>query len=251
VKRTEKFEEALIALREQIIRGTFGERGQMPPLSTLASEFGVKNTSMSEVIRILQAEGLIASAGNRRLTATPPRKRIPLMDKPFVEYIKAEGLEPVTDYVEEPARLPMSEELAARFRVPEGTPYVARIRRDGTTIQMYRLTNKYYLSELIDDETLAAMQANNRHDTILDIKKKKHISSRFMLEETITRLPTEQERELLGIARISPILVVTRTCYDEEGGRVLWFNSIAHVGSLFVLRHEYHGEQLWSNSEGK
>lgn len=251
MKRTEKFEEALVKLREQIVRGAFGERGQMPPLSTLANEFKVKNTSMSEVVRILQAEGLIASAGNRRLTATPPRKRIPLMDRPFVEYIRAEGLEPVTEYVEDPERLPMGKELAMAFDVSEGTLYVARIRRDGTPNQMYRLTNKYYLSELIDDETLAAMKIDNRHDAILDIKNKKNISSHFMLEETITRLPTEQERELLNIARVSPVLVVTRTCYDEEGGRVLWFNSIAHVGSLFVLRHEYRGEQLWAGNEAK
>jgi DNA-binding GntR family transcriptional regulator len=249
MKKAERFEEAAAKLREQILKGVFGERGQMPPMSVLEQELGVKHTTMVEVIRLLQGEGLVTGNGNRRLTATPPRKRVPLTDAPFTVYLRREGLEPVTEYLELPERKPMDKELATLFGVPEGTLYVARIRRDGTPMTKYRLTSKYYLSSLIDDETLKGMQGNDRYDAILDIKQKQGISAHFMTEDIIARLPTDQERELLNVVRTAPVLEVLRAGYDQEGGYVLWLNRIVHVGSLFVMHYEHRGEQLWKEAE--
>jgi DNA-binding GntR family transcriptional regulator len=249
MKKAEKFEEAAAKLREQILKGVFGERGQMPPMSVLEKELGVKHTTMVEVIRLLQGEGLVIGNGNRRLTATPPRKRVPLTDAPFTVYLRREGLEPVTEYLELPERKPMNKELAALFGVPEGTLYVAQVRCDGTATTKYRLTSKYYLSSLIDDETLKGMRENDRYDAILDIKQKKGISTHFMIEDIIGRLPSDRERNLLNIARTAPVLEVTRTGYDQEGGHVLWLNRIIHVGSLFVMHYEHRGEQLWKEAE--
>lgn len=223
MKKAEKFEEATAKLREQIMKGVFGERGQMPPMSVLEKELGVKHTTMVEVIRLLQGEGLITSNGNRRLTATPPRKRIPLTDRPFIEYIRQEGLEPVTEYLKLPERKPMDKELAALFGVPEGTLYVARIRRDGTATTHYRLTSKYYLSSLIDNETLAGMRENDRYDAIMDIKQKQGISSQLMTEDIIARLPTDQEKNLLNIARTAPVLEIVRRLLRSGG----WICSLA------------------------
>lgn len=251
MKKAEKFEEAIAKLREQILKGVFGERGQMPPMSVLEKELGVKHTTMVEVIRLLQGEGLITGNGNRRLTATPPRKRVPLTDAPFTTYLRREGLEPVTEYLELPERKPMDKELAMLFSVSEGTLYVARVRRDGTSTTKYRLTSKYYLSSLIDDETLKRMQGNDRYDAVLDIKQKKGVSTHFMIEDVIARLPSDRERDLLSIARTAPVLEVTRTSYDQEGGHVLWLNRIVHVGSLFVMHYEHRGEQLWKETETK
>ena len=251
MKKAEKFEEASAKLREQILKGVFGERGQMPPMSVLEKELGVKHTTMVEVIRLLQGEGLVTGNGNRRLTATPPRKRVPLTDAPFTTYLRQEGLEPVTEYLEVPERKPMDKELARLFGLPEGTLYVARVRRDGTATTTYRLTSKYYLSSLIDDETLRGMQGDDHYDAVLDIKQKKGMSAHFMAEDVIARLPSEPEREWLNIARTAPVLEVTRTCYDHEGGHVLWLNRIIHVGSLFVMHYEHRGERLWKEAETK
>jgi DNA-binding GntR family transcriptional regulator len=100
------------------------------------------------------------------------------------------------------------------------------------------------LSELIDDDTLAGMQANDQFDAILDIKRKKDISAKFMTEDIISRLPNADEQERLGIARTAPIMEVTRTCYDQRGGRVIWLNRIVVVASLFVMHYEYERETL-------
>lgn len=188
---------------------------------------------MNQVILQLQGEGLItAGNGNRRLMATPPRKRVPMRDTPFTRFLHDQGLEPVTEYLERPERLPMNESLAKAFDMPLGTLYVVRRRCDGTKHVRYRLTSKYFLSELLDDETLAGMQADNQYDAILDIKQKKGISAKFMTEDIIGRLPTNEEQEHLEIVRTAPVLEVTRTCYEQKDERVLWLNRIVVVASL-------------------
>ena len=135
--------------------------------------------------------------------------------------------------------------LAQAFGVPEGTLYVARMRRDGTKRVHYRLTSKYFLASLIDDETLAGMQENNRYDAILDMKNKHGLIATFMTEDIIARLPTTQEQNLLEIVRAAPVMEVKRTCYDRKDGKVLWLNSIILVASLFIFHQEHTGEALW------
>jgi GntR family transcriptional regulator len=251
--KAEKLEEVVALLREQILRGDYGVRGYLPSRSILEHEFGISHSMMNQVILQLQGEGLIASGNGRskRLTVTPPRNRVPLRDVPFVRFLREQGLEPVTEYLERPERKLMSDALAREFGVPGGTPYIARVRRDGTKQVHYRLTSKYYLASLIDDETLAGMQADDRYDAILDIKNKHGIVATFMTEDIIARLPTTQEQELLGIVRTAPVMEVKRTCYDRQGGRVLWFNRIVLVASLFVFHQDYEGEALWKEENGK
>jgi DNA-binding GntR family transcriptional regulator len=247
--KAEKLEEAVAQLREQILRGDYGVRGFLPSRADLEREFGVTHSTMNQVILQLQGEGLISPGGGstKRLIATPPRKRVPLHDAPFTRWMKEQGLEPITEYLEKPERKPMDADLAQAFGVEPGTFYVARIRRDGTAQASYRLTSKYYLAELVDDDTLAGMQADDRYDTIMDIKQKKGISYQFMTEDLIGRLPTVPEQQRLGIARSAPVMEVTRTCYDYKGGRVLWLNRIVAVASLFVYHKEYEGELLWKD----
>lgn len=250
--KAEKLDETVAQLREQILRGDYGVRGLLPSRSSLEKEFGISHSIMNQVILQLQGEGLITTGnGNRRLMATPPRKRVPMRDIPFTRFLRDQGLEPVTESLERPERLPMDARLAKAFGVPTGTLYVARIRRDGTKSIHYRLTSKYFLSELIDDEALAGMQTNDQYDAILDIKRKKDISAKFMTEDIISRLPTTDEQEHLGIARTAPVMEVTRTCYDQKGGRVIWLNRIVVVASLFIMHYEYEGEALWQEEAKK
>ncbi len=243
--RAEKLEEAVARLREQILRGEFGPRGILPTRSALEAELGVTHSTMNQVILLLQGEGLLTTNGTKRLTATPPRKRVPFRDVPFTRFLKDQGLEPIAEYVSVPERLPMDRDLARAFGVPEGTLVITRARRDGTAQMWYRLTSKSYLSELIDDETLRGMQGYSEYDAIMDIKNKKGIVAQFMTEDIIGRLATTKEQELLKIARTTPVQEITRTCYDRKGGRVLWLNSIVYIARLFVVHNEYEGEALW------
>ena len=245
VRKAEKLEEAVAVLRKNIIDGYYGAAGQLPARTALEKELNIPKPTMSQVILQLQGEGLIAYAGNRRLQALMPRKRIPLVDTSFARFLQAQGFEPVTEYLKKPERLEMNKELANLFGVEPGTLYIARIRRDGTKQMWYRTTSKYYLASLIDDESLAKMQLDERHDVILDIKKISGISSNFLTEDTIGRLPSPEEQEQLSIARNSPVLEIVRTSYEQEGGRILWLNKIVVVASLFVLHNEVRGEHLW------
>ena len=171
--RAEKLEEAVARLREQMLRGEFGPRGILPTRSQLEKELGVTHSTMNQVILLLQGEGLITGNGTRRLTATPPRKRVPWPDVPFMRFLREQKLEPIAEYIDTPERTSSSAELARAFGVPEGTLVVTRARRDGTAQMWYRLTSKTYLSELLDDDTLKGMQDKSEYDPIMDIKTRK------------------------------------------------------------------------------
>ena len=244
--KAEKLEDIVAQLREQIFRGDYGVRGFVPSRVDLEKEFGATHGTMNQAILQLQGEGLISTSGTtKRLVATLPRKRVPMRDTPFTRFLQEQGLEPVTEYLEQPERKPMDNSLAKAFDVEPDTLYVARMRRDGTAQVHYRLTTKYFLSELLDNDTLAGMQADDRYDTIKDIKEKKGISAKFMTEDIVSRLPTVNEQEQLGIVRSAPVMEVIRTCYEDKGGRVLWLNKIVVVANLFVFHNEYEGEALW------
>jgi len=245
--RAEKLEDAVEKLREQILRGEFGPRGILPTRSALEEELGVTHSTMNQVILLLQGEGLLTTNG-KRLTATPPRKRVPFRDVPFTRFLKQQGLEPKAEYFALPERRPMDRELARAFGVPEGTLGVTRARRDGTAQVWYRLTSKTYLAELIDDETLKGMQGNSEYDAIMDIKNKKGIVAQFMTEDIIGRLATTAEQQLLNVARTTPVQEITRTCFERKGGRVLWLNRIIYIARLFVVHNEYEGEALWKET---
>lgn len=247
--RAEKLEEAVAKLREQIVKGEFGPRGILPTRSQLERELDVTHSTMNQVILRLQGEGLITGNGTRRLTATPPRKRVPFRDVSFTQFLKTQSLEPVAEYLEPPERKPLTSELARLFGVPEGTLAVTRARRDGSAHMWYRLTTKTYLSDLIDDATLQGMQENSEYDAIMDIKNKKGIVSQFMTEDIIGRLATTTEETLLRIARTTPVMEITRTCFDEKGGRVLWLNRIVYIANLFVIHNEYEGPALWKATQ--
>lgn len=244
-KKAEKLEESVETLRRQIINGYYGAAGQLPPRTTLEKELGIPKSTMSQVILQLQGEGLVAYSGNRRLRALAPKKRVPMTEKSFAKFLQDEGLEPVTEYLELPERKPMDEGLAKLFGVEPGTLCIGRIRRDGTKQMWYRTTRRYYPSTLIDDESLAKMQANDRYDVILDIKNKLGISTHFWTEDTIARLPTQEEQELLSITRNTPVLDILRTSYEQENGPVISVNKIVMVANLFVMHREQRGEILW------
>jgi len=244
-KKAEKLEESVEILRRQIINGYYGAAGHLPPRTTLEKELDIPKSTMSQVILQLQGEGLVAYAGNKRLQAIVPKKRVPMTEKSFAQFLEDEGLEPVTEYLELPERKPMDEDLAKLFGVEPGTLCVGRIRRDGTKQMWYRTTRRYYPSELIDDESLAGMQADDRYDAIMDIKNKSGISTHFWTEDTIARLSTQKEQEQLSIARSTPVLDIVRISYEQEGGRVISINKIVMVANLFIMHREQRGEILW------
>jgi DNA-binding GntR family transcriptional regulator len=242
--RAEKLEEAAARLREQILGGEFGPRGILPTRSDLERELGVTHSTLNQVILLLQGEGLIKGNGTRRLTAVPPRARFPWRAMPFAQFVRAQGHEPVAEYLELPERVPAVRELALALGVPEGTLIVTGERRDGTTRAWYLLTRETWRSELIDDEALTGMRAHGEYDAISDLRSRRGVVSRFATEESIGRLADTREQEALGIARTAPVQEITCTYYDHKGGEVLWQWRSVVVAHLLLLRREYEGEAV-------
>jgi DNA-binding GntR family transcriptional regulator len=241
---TQKYEAALEALRQQIIDGKFTSLGYIPRRQVM-QELGISHGTMNEVVRTLQNEGYISYTGkNNRLLPQLPRKKVPTLDKSFLNTMRDMGIHVVTRYVQPPTRLPMDAELARAFNVPEGTLYIARWRVDGSPTQPYRITKKVYLSDLVTDDLLAQMQANEEFDLILQLKEQGIVTTAWD-EDIEARDATSEEQRLLNLPKSGTVLEVVRTFYDRRGGKVLWRNQIVHVGFLFVMHSEHEGERYW------
>lgn len=243
---TQKYETALSTLREQIIEGKFTALGYIPRKQVM-QELGISHGTMNEVVRTLQNEGYISYTGrNNRLIPQLPRKKVPTLDKSFLNTMRDLGFQVLTKYVETPTRLPMDAQLARAFGVPEGTLYIARWRVDGSTTQPYRITKKVFLAELVSDDLLAQMRANEEFDLILQLKEQGSITTAWD-EDIEARDATAEEQRLLNLPKSGTVLEVVRTFYDRRGGRVLWRNQIVHVGFLFVMHTEHEGERYWKS----
>lgn len=64
------------------------------------------------------------------------------------------------------------------------------------------------------------MQANDQYDAILDIKRKKDISTQFMTEDIIGHLSVADEQERLGIARTEPVMEVRAPAMAKKADKV-------------------------------
>src|SRR6266852_3558818 len=114
------YENAQSQLREQIIAGAYTKLGYIPRRQVM-QELGISHGTMSEVVRTLQNEGYISYTGkNNRLVPQLPRKKVPTLNKSFLNTMRDLGLQVVTRYIQPPSRLPMDAELARAFDVPEG-----------------------------------------------------------------------------------------------------------------------------------
>lgn len=227
-------------LRERVKRGDFGTVGRLPSLRMLADEFGTTNETMNKVVQRLQAEGVLLSQGRAGVFVHPQLTRVPGLTKRFDEHLESMGLTSVEKNIGLPAFVPASAEVAKVFEIAEGTPILHRLRRQGTPTIHYRLAENYYAPDLVDEEVLERIQANERHDVLEDIKANHHKVIKYVHEDVLARLSSSQEQELLNIVRHAPVLEIVRTSYsDKERGSVIMYSRIVFVASYVFLSYDY------------
>ena len=235
-----KIDDITEALRQRIMSGEFGTGGRLPSLRMFAQQYGTTRETMSKVAQRLQAEGVISSLGRAGIFVRASRTRIPGIGLRFDHYLKQLGLEPVVESIfGTPGVVPASPEVAEALGVPENTPVVRRIQRQGTTTAHYRLVESFYPVQFADGSILERMQQDERLDVLLAIKEAHGKAAKRVHEDVIGRLPTQREQDLLKIVRSTPILEVHRIYSAEDGKTVIMYSRIIFVASYFVLSYDY------------
>ena len=226
------------ALRARILSGEFGTGGRLPSHRMFSEQYDTTHETINKVIQRLQAEGLVSSLGRAGVFVRASRTRIPGGGFSFSQDLKQLGLEPVEATIGTPDIVPASEDVARRLGVPENTPVVHRLRRQGTTTAHYRLLESFYPIELAGGQILGQMQKDEGFDVLQAIKKAHGKTVRRVHEDVIGRLPTQHELDLLKIVRGTPVLEVHRT-HLADGGAAIMYSRMILVANYFVLSYDY------------
>ncbi len=233
-----KVTDVINALRERILTGEFGTGGRLPSHRVFAEQYGTSRETVNKALRRLEAEGLIVSYGLQGLYVSPRRVRIPGHLSRFAFYLQQLGLEAVDAVVGMPEVMPASKDVAQFLKVPEGTSIVRVLRRQGTIKVHYRIIEAFFPLSLVDGAILEQLQLDGGFDALSAIEQVYGKAVRHVREDIIGRFPTEEEQELLGIVRGTPVLEVNSAYYADGDAPVVMYTRSVLVASYFVLSYD-------------
>jgi GntR family transcriptional regulator len=224
-------------LRERIRAGEFGTNGRLPPHRVLAEQLRTTRETVNKVIQLLQSEGLLV-AREKSVYVKPPLMKLSAFVANYDQYIRARGLEPISEFLEKPDLAPLPDWVAQLLGRKEGEMVPHRLLRQGITYPAgpvyYRLSENFYHPDLIKDELFQGLQSDPQYNTWTAMKDKYGIEVVRSANTAIARLPTLREQNYLGIVRTTPVLELHRTQLTQDDQPVM-VNNLVFIGSLLEL----------------
>lgn len=224
-------------LRKRIKDGEFGNFGRIPPHRVLAEQLGTTRETINKVVHLLQSEGLLV-ARDKSVYVRPRYLRLPAFVPNYDQYVRDQGEEPVSEFLEKPQLVPLPTEIAALMGRREGEMVPCRWLRQGIRypagVVYYRLSENFYNPDLVKDEIFRGLQSDPQFDTWVAMKKKYGIEVVKSKNVAFARLPTLQEQQHLMIVRGAPVLELNRVQLTQDDLPVM-VNKLVFVGSLLEL----------------
>ncbi|MBV9689035.1 MAG: GntR family transcriptional regulator [Ktedonobacteraceae bacterium] len=224
-------------LRQRIRAGEFGTNGRIPPHRVLAEQLHTTRETVNKVVQLLQSEGLLV-ARDKSVYVKPPLMKLPAFVANYDLYIRERGLEPVSEFLEKPALVPLPDWVAKLLGRREGEMVPHRLLRQGILYPAgpvyYRLSENFYHPELVKDEVFQELQADPQYNTWTAMKAKYGLEVVKSRNTAVARLPTLREQTHLGIVRGTPVLELHRTQLTQDELSVM-VNNLVFVGSLLEL----------------
>ena len=224
-------------LRQRIREGEFGTNGRIPPHRVLAEQLHTTRETVNKVVQLLQSEGLLV-ARDKSVYVKPPLMKLPAFVGNYDQYIRERGLEPVSEFLEKPALVPLPDWVAKLLGRKEGEMVPHHLLRQGISYPIgtvyYRLSENFYNPELVKDEIFQGLQSEPQYNTWTAMKNKYGIEGVKSINTAIARLPTLREQTHLGIVRGTPVLELHRTQLTQDDVPVM-VKHLVFVGSLLEL----------------
>ncbi|OHV45364.1 hypothetical protein BCD48_23195 [Pseudofrankia sp. BMG5.36] len=232
-------------LRSAILRGDYAPGEPIPSESELIATHAVSRTTARQAMALLGNEGLVIIGHGRRATVRPrspvrrlARTRLSRAERQhsggtFMADAAASNSRPETEttIVIEPA----DAETASLLGVDEGTSVLQRRRRmllDGRPAQ---LATSYLPADLARG-TQIEQRDTGPGGIYARLEELGHTLSRFV-EVVATRMPLPAEIDALQLSPGTPVLIVTRTAYDNDD-KPVEINRMTIAGNLYELAYD-------------
>lgn len=224
-------------LRKRIREGEFGTSGRIPPHRVLAEQLQTTRETVNKVVQLLQSEGLLM-ARDKSVYVKPPLMKLPAFMANYDQYIRDRGLEPVSEFLEQPQLVPLPARIAKLLERKEGEMVPHRLLRQGIKYPAgtvhYRLSENFYNPELVKEEIFQGLRSDPQYNTWTAIKSRYGIEVVKSKNIATARLPTLEEQNRLGIVRGTPVLELYRVQLAQDDLPVM-VNDLVFIGSLLEL----------------
>lgn len=216
------YEQVAAALRADIRRGRYGPGDQLPSERELVERFKVAIGTVRAALVQLRAEGLVTSHQGRGVFVTEPTGLRRLSTDitegvGFYSMLERQGRQPATETTV--TRGPATKEVAEWLGVGVGEQVVIRRRILGTEGNPpIGLATSYFPEWVVEAApNLADPDVSGLPKWLRDA-----FGPTYSDDVIDARMPTTDERELLDIGEVTPVLIIKGTTRDGQH-RVLHF----------------------------
>ncbi|HEU5379458.1 MAG TPA: GntR family transcriptional regulator, partial [Ktedonobacteraceae bacterium] len=251
-----KAEEIAERIRQRIMDETFQAGAKIASERDLSTEFGVSRMTIRHAIEILEGEGLVARYPGRGTFVGSIRERVVIdkgreiqnkleksliteselrMSGSFLTDMKRLGRKPQVQFLEQPALVPATTEVASHLSIGKGTLVFKRYRLQIADNLPYRLIESYYPSDLFGE--LLTTDIGDK-PLFIWLQERHGLRVSRAQEMVIARLATPRERQLLRISTSAPVVTLDRIVWTETNRSVEYAHIIA-VAALYAFTYEY------------
>lgn len=251
-----KAEYIMEKLKAQILEGNLPEKAKLPSERILSQQYNVSRMTARRALQMLEGEGLVTrhpvrgtfvggirerlydhSKGERNTGFDTSIKVVNELgtSRSFAKDMKQAGYLPEVHWIEQPALVAASPEIAEQLQLQGDMLVFKRYRLQLADGLPYRIIESYYPADLFEE--LLTTDIGDR--PLFDWLQKRHglVVDRAR-EELIARLATPDERHILQISPNAPVVAFNRTVWADSGRPVEWAHIIA-VAQLYTFSYEY------------
>lgn len=251
-----KAEEIAAKLRTDILHGTLAAGTKVAPERELSEQFGVSRMTARRAIQLLEGEGLVARYPVRGTFVAGIRERL-LVERgreiqspsesqtiaaaelrqsgSFIKDMERLRRKPHVQFLEQPALVAASDDVATHLHIPKGILVLKRYRLQLADNLPYRLIESYYPADLFGE--LLTFDIGDM-PLFAWLQERHRLKVTHAQEVLIARLATQNERQVLQVSPNAPVVAIDRTVIANTGRPVEWAHIIA-VAGLYMFTYEY------------
>lgn len=222
-----------------IREGRFKNNDKLPSERELEEEFNVSRMTVRSALQSLEREGLVSRHSTKGTFITglhePEIAEELRRSGSFYKDMELTGHKPGVQWLEDPALVPASSEVAQNLQLPQNVLVFKRYRLQLADGQRYRLIKSFYPADLFGE----LLTTDMGDKPIFDWLKEQHkLRVVWAQEDLIARLATREERHLLQISPYAPVVALKRKVWADNDRIVEWANIIA-VARLYTFSYKY------------
>jgi GntR family transcriptional regulator len=233
------------ALREEIDTGRLSPGSKVPSENELMATYGVEQPTARRALEVLKNEGLIVArrgAGTFVREFRPYRRRSPARVAESGwgaghSIWKTDDAERRTSVDSiEVATVEAPGHVAEALGLADGGKALVRRRRYLVDDVPVQFAASYYPAELAKDTRIAEADTGPG-GVYARLTELGHRPANFR-EELRARMPRDAESKILDLAQGTPVIMVVRTAYTEEG-RAVEVNEMLLDSSSYILEYDF------------